>query len=317
MKRLSAIGLWLALTTIAAFAQLPSPLAPSYLPAVGRTFNYRLLINGEVHAEAGGIVGFAHFGATAEIEQKWQKIGSQLRCDLTVKDGTLRIFSTAGEQVRKIGWIQVTFLTTPTGEIVDLMGGGARSLDELTANLDLVATALATLVVPFPREGVKVGDAWQGAHRLGPTITLTTVQLIDQPSSLPARLQPVKVCIRYLLPIDAFVDPILRTQMNFAARYSSESEVIFSIAEGRAISASGTIKLEAGFKMPIPSTYQGGSPEQEEQARQEGSNPEEDSQKQEQNQLEGQAAPPLSTPAPTTPTFQLRLEAKFDLIQVQ
>lgn len=311
MKRLLTIGFCFALA-IAVFGQLPTSLAPSYLPAVGKTLNYRLLLNGEVQVEMAGVVGFAHFAATVEIEQKWQKSGDNLRCDLTVKGGTLRVFSSVGEQTQKIGWTQITFITTTTGEVIDLIGGGARSFDELVANFDLMATALATLVVPFPKGGVKVGDGWQGAHQLGPTITLTTIQLVEQPNTLPIHLQPIKIRLRYLLPIDALIDPLFRAQTNFTARYSAESEVIFSVTEGRTVSATGTIKLEVGGKVPTPTTpNQETSPKQKQQP--EGSSSEREN---EQGQNQPQEQAPTTTPPPTVaPTFQLKVDAKFDLVQ--
>ncbi|MFN3421390.1 MAG: hypothetical protein ACK40X_06695 [Armatimonadota bacterium] len=316
---------------IAVFAQPSSvPLTLSYLPAVGRTFNYRLLVNGEVQAETAGVAGFAHFAATVEIEQKWQKSGNHLRCDLTIKGGTLRVFSSVGERTEKLGWTKITFLTTPTGEVVDLMGGGARSFDELVGNFDLMATALATLIVPFPKEGVKVGDAWQGAHQLGPTITLTTVQCVEQPTSLPPRLQPLKFRLRYLLPIDTLIDPTLRAQTNFTARYSAESEVLFSVAEGRTISASGTIKLEVGAKFPLPQLIQQTEPEQNRQDQPKEQTPEQEgslqegNQQQQQGQQQGQGEgqqgnqPAISPTTPTvTPYFQLKVDAKFDLLPMQ
>jgi len=315
LKRLLTIAFCLALA-IVVFGQLPTSFAPSYLPAIGKTLNYRLLLNGEVQAEMAGVVGFAHFAATVEIEQKWQKSGDNLRCDLTVKGGTLRVFSSVGEQTQKIGWTQINFITTPTGEVIDLTGGGARSFDELVANFDLMATALATLIVPFPKGNVKVGDAWHGAHQLGPTITLTTVQLVEQPSTLPIHLQPIKIRLRYLLPIDALIDPLFRAQTNFAARYSAESEVIFSVTEGRTISATGTIKLEVGGKVPMPPTpNQETSPEQKQQP--EGSNSERES-KQGQGE-QGQGQPQEQTPTTPSltvaPAFQLKVDAKFDLVQ--
>ncbi len=296
---------------------------PSYLPAVGRTFNYRLLVNGEVQAEMTGMVGFAHFAATVEIEQKWQKSGNRLRCDLTIKGGTLRVFSSAGEQKEKLGWTRITFFTTPTGEIVDLMGDGARSLEELVGNFDLMATALATLIVPFPKEGVKIGDAWQGAHQLGPTITLTTVQCVEQPTSLPPRLQPLKFRLRYLLPIDALIDPTLRAQTNFTARYNAESEVLFSVAEGRTISASGTIKLEVSTKFPLPQQTQQTKPEQNqpneqnpEQGEQREGNQQREGQEQGKEQQQSQSAISPTTSV-VTPYFQLKVDARFDLVPAQ
>ncbi|MCX7643311.1 MAG: hypothetical protein N2116_05855 [Armatimonadetes bacterium] len=306
---------------VAVFAQPPSsPLTPSYLPAVGRTFNYRLLVNGEVQAEMTGMVGFAHFAATVEIEQEWQKSGNQLRCDLTVKGGTLRVFSSVGERTEKLGTTKITFFTTPTGEIVDLMGGGARSFDELVGNFDLMATALATLIVPFPKGGVKVGDAWQGAHQLGPTITLTTVQCVEQPTSLPHRLQPLKLRLRYLFPIDALIDPSLRAQTNFTARYNAESEVVFSVAEGRTISASGTIRLEVSAKLPLHQPNQQSKPEQGQQSQpdEQNSGQHESKQQEQQEQSEGQGQPASSTTTTTiTPSLQLKVDAKFDLVPAQ
>ncbi|MCS7263226.1 MAG: hypothetical protein NZ805_00165 [Armatimonadetes bacterium] len=299
--------------TLIAIGATQTSLKPSYLPAIGRTFSYRLLVNGEVQAEASGFAWFAQFGATIEIEQKWQKMGDKLKCDLTIKGGKLRVFSSVGERIQKLGWVQLTFITTPTGEILDIMGGGARSIDELVANFDLMATALAALVLPFPKEGVQIGDAWQGVHQLGATVTLATVQCVEQPANLPPRLQPIKLRLRYLLPIDALVDPTLRSQWNFTARYSAESEVMFSITEGRTISASGTIKLEVGTKIPVPKLSQDVNPNQE-QSQPEGEQREEGQQSQQQGQQsQGQNQQPPSTPTPT-PSFQLKVEAKFDIV---
>lgn len=299
--------------------QQPLPFVkPSYLSAVGQTSQYRLLISGEIQVEAGGIVGFAQFAATVEIEQKWQKFGDKLKCDLTVKGGTLRVFSSFGEQTNKLGWVQLTFVTTPTGEIVDILGGGARSLDELIANFDLMATALAALIVPFPKEGMQIGDAWQGVHQLGTTITLATVQYIEQPTTLSLRLQPVKLRLRYLLPIDALVDPLLRSQWNFTARYSAESEVVFSVTEGRTISASGTIKLEVGTKIPTlqPSQETGKNQEQgqpQSEQSEEGQQSQQQEQKQQEQSRQNQRQPSQQIFASS---FQLKVEAKFDLVKV-
>jgi hypothetical protein len=263
-------------------------------------------------------MGFAHLAATVEIEQKWQKTGDQLKCDLTIKGGTLRVFSAVGEQIQKLGWAQLTFVTTPTGEVVDLMGGGARSFDELVANFDLMATALATLIVPFPKEGVKVGDAWQGAHQLGPTITLTTVQCVEQPASLPTRLQPLKFRLRYLLPIDALIDPTLRAQTNFTARYNAESEILFSVAEGRTISASGTIKLEVSTKFPLQQPNQQTEPEQSQQNQPNEQNSDQEREQQGQNRERKQDQSSTSpTTLTVTPSFQLKVDAKFDLVSMQ
>lgn len=315
MQRLLAVVICSNLAIALGITQQPLSLhKPSYLPAVGQVFAYRLLVNGEIQAEASGVVGFAHFGATVEIEQKWQKRGDKLRCDLTIKGGKLRVFSSIGEQTQKLGWVQLTFVTTPTGEIVELMGGGVRSFDELLANFDLMATALAALVVPFPKEGIKVGDAWQGVHQLGATITLATVQCLEQPANLSPRLQPIKLRLRYLLPIDALVEPTLRSQWNFTARYSAESEVVFSVAEGRTISASGTIKLEVGTKIPSPQPSQDLSPKQGQSQSEESEQSEEGRQNQQQNQ-QSQQQPP--SPQMPTPSFQLKVEAKFDVIKVQ
>lgn len=319
MSRFWAATFLIALGAVAIPQPQPTPLKPSYLPAVGRTFNYRLIVSGEIQAETSGIVGFAHFGATVEIEQKWQKVGYNLKCDLTVKGGTLRVFSSVGEQTYKLGWTRLTLITSPTGEVVELMGGGARSFDELVANFDLMAAALASLVVPFPKEGVKIGEAWQGAHQLGSSITLTTVHLIEQPTSLPAYLQPLKLRLRYLLPIDSLVDPMMRAQTNFSARYTAESEVLFSATEGRTISASGTIKLEVGMKVPMQLQNQGTSHEQKQQDQPENSGEqqssegqEEQSGQQEQNrQQTGEAKKPE-----ISASFQLKVDAKFDLVRV-
>jgi len=295
------------------FAQpVPAPLIPSYRPAVGQTFVYRLLVNGEVRMETASIVGFAHFAATVDIEQRWRQEGNnRLRCGVTVKEGALRVFSSVGEQQQKLGWVQLAFITTPNGEIVDVVGGGARSLEELVANFDLMATALATLIVPFPKEGIKIGDAWQGAHQLGQTITLTTVQCVEQPTTLPARHQPLKLRLRYLLPLDTLVSTMLRAQWNFTARYSAESEVLFSAVEGRTLSASGTIKLEVSGQVPtLPAT-----PPQEPQPQQppspeQGYGNSEDS----SEQSPTQPSPPPPTTPTIAPTFKLLVDARFDLV---
>ena len=318
MSRFWIVTFLLAWWAVAIPQPQPMPLKPSYLPAVGRTFHYRLIVSGEIQAETSGIVGFAHFGATVEIEQKWQKSGNNLRCDLTVKGGTLRVFSSVGEQVHKLGWTQLTLITSPTGEVVDLMGSGARSFDELVANFDLMAAALASLVVPFPKEGVRIGDAWQGVHQLGPSITLTTVHFIEQPTSLPAYLQPLKLRLRYLLPIDSLVDPMMRTQANFSARYTAESEVLFSATEGQTVSASGTIKLEVGMRVPMQLQNQGALPEQKQQdqpensgERQDGEGQGEQTQRQEQNrQQTGETQKPE-----ISASFHLKVDAKFDLVR--
>ncbi|MCS7191517.1 MAG: hypothetical protein NZ937_00835 [Armatimonadetes bacterium] len=312
MQRLLAFVTCLNLSVALGITQKPLH-KPSYLPAVGQVSSYRLLINGEIQMEASGFFWFAQLGAAIEIEQKWQKLGDKLKCDLTIKGGKLRVFSSVGEQIQKLGWVQLTFVTTPTGEILDIMGGGARSLDELVANFDLMAIALAALVVPFPKEGVQIGDAWQGVHQLGATITLATVQCVEQPANLPPRLQPIKLRLRYLLPIDALVDPTLRSQWNFTARYSAESEVVFSIAEGRTISASGSIKLEVGTKIPVTQTNQDANSKQEQSQNEEGEQGEEGQQNQQQAQQQNQSQqPPPSTQMPA-PSFQMKVEAKFDL----
>ncbi len=295
------------------FAQpAPAPLIPSYRPAVGQTFAYRLLLNGEVRMETASIVGFAHFAATVDIEQRWrQESNNRLRCEVTVKGGSLRVFSSVGEQQQKLGWVQLAFITTPNGEIVDVVGGGARSLEELVANFDLMATALATLIVPFPKEGIKIGDAWQGAHQLGHTITLTTVQCVEQPTTLPARLQPLKLRLRYFLPLDTLVAPMLRAQWNFTARYGAESEVLFSAAEGRTLSASGTIKLEVSGQVPTLSA----TPPQEPQPQQPPS-PEQGHRNSEESSEQSPTQPSPSPPTTPTvaPTFKLLVDARFDLV---
>ncbi len=318
MRRSLAISFCLALVALG-MAQQPKPtLKPSYLPAIGRTFAYRLLVNGEIQAEAGAIVGFAHFAATVEIEQKWQKFGDKLKCDLTVKGGTLRVFSSVGEQNNKLGWVQIAFLMTPTGEIVDIVGGGSRSFDEIVANFDLMATAFAALIVPFPKEGFQIGDAWQGVHQLGATITLATVHCFDQPTNFPPRLQPIKLRLRYLLPIDALIDPILRLQWNLTARYSAESEVVFSVNEGRTISASGTIKLEVGTKIPTPQpSREMGSKQGQEQSQPEGRQDEEEQQEQKQQEQSQRQNQQPNSPQNLALSFQLKVDAKFDLIKVQ
>ncbi len=315
MRILLAIAFCFTLVSLGSTQQSLQPLTsfkPSYSPAIGQTSSYRLLVNGEIQGESGGVVGFAHFAATVEIEQRWQKFGDKLRCELKLKGGTLRVFSSVGEQIQKLGWVQLNFVTTNTGEIVDLIGGGSRSFDELVANFDLMATALASLVVPFPKEGLQIGDAWQGVHQMGSTITLAIVQCLEQPSNFLPKLQPIKLRLRYLLPIDALVDPSLRSQWNFTARYSAESEVVFSVAEGRTISASGTIRLEVGTKIPIPQTNQ-------EKSEQKQSQPEngQSGEKQQSQYQEQQSSQQPTSPQMTTPSFHLKVDAKFDLIKLQ
>ncbi len=314
------VATFLLLGWLAAQPPPQQPLKPSYRPAIGQTFTYRLLVNGDVQAEVGGVTGVAHFAATVDVEQRWRQEGSRLRCDVTVKGGTLRVFSSVGEQQQKLGWVPLTFITTPEGEIVDVIGGGARSLEELVANFDLMATALACLIVPFPEEGMQVGDAWQAAHQLGATITLATIQCVEQPTNLPARLQPFKLRLRYLLPIDALIDPLLRAQWQFTARYSAESEVVFSLAEARTLSATGTIKLEVSGQVPIPSPQSSPSapspPEQKSQGTPEGQQSGETQQPQEQPPEQPQEqAQNQPTPSPlVAPTFKLLVNARFDLV---
>jgi len=235
----------LLLFAVSAIAQTPAIL-PSYRPASGRTFSYRLLLNGTMQVELGGVVGFAHFAATVDIEQRWQSFGERLGCALTVKGGTLRIFSSAGEQTQKLGRFTSLFVTTPFGELVEVRGSRAQSLDELAAEWDLLATALASLLIPFPPSGVRIGEAWQATHRLGEAVALTTVQCIE---ALPAQ-SAVKLRLRYTLPLDTFIDPQVRTLWRLTARYAAESDALFSVAEGRTLSASGSIRLEASWQLP-------------------------------------------------------------------
>ncbi len=293
---------WLALLSVWVMAQPPEPLVPSHLPSVGRTYAYRLLVNGEVQVEVSGIAGVAHFAADADIEQRWQGEGNRLRCDITLKGGTLRVFSTLGEQRQKMERIPLIFVTTPFGEVVELRGGGARSLDELTANFDLLATALATLLVPFPQTGLRAGDAWKAVHRFGSTFTLTTVQCVEIVNPTPLRSPIVKLRLRYTLPMDALIDPSLRSQMNLTARYAAESEVLFGVAEGRTLSASGKINLEVGGRLPQP-------PPVESEPK-----PDQPLQEQSQPQQEAPNPPPPESPPPLAPSFQLRVDAKFELL---
>lgn len=281
---------------------------PSYLPSVGRTYVYRLLVNGEVQVEVSGIAGVAHFAANADIEHRWQGEGNRLRCNITLKGGTLRVFSSVGEQTQKLGRIPLIFVTTPFGEVVELRGGGARSLDELTANFDLLATALATLLVPFPQTGVRAGDAWQSAHRFGATVALTTVQCVEITNPLPSRSPVVKLRLRYTLPMNALIDPSLRSQMNFTARYAAESEVMFSMAEGRTLSASGNIKLEVGGRLLQSPPAE--SKSEKEQPSQEQEPPQQPQQEEPPSNAPSQGPPP-SLP---TPSFQIRVDAKFELL---
>jgi beta-lactam-binding protein with PASTA domain len=118
---------------------------------------------------------------------------------------------------------------------------------------------------------------------------------------------------------------VFRAQTNFTARYSAESEVIFSVTEGRTISATGTIKLEVSGKVPMPpAPAQETTPEQKQQSQPEGSNSERESEQGqgEQGQGEqGQSQPQEQTPTTPSPTvapaFQLKVDAKFDLVQMQ
>jgi hypothetical protein len=113
---------------------------------------------------------------------------------------------------------------------------------------------------------------------------------------------------------------VFRAQTNFTARYSAESEVIFSVTEGRTISATGTIKLEVSGKVPMPpAPAQETTPEQKQQSQPEGSNSERESEQGqgEQGQSQPQEQTP-TTPSPTVaPAFQLKVDAKFDLVQMQ
>lgn len=300
-----------------------APLSVSYSPAIGRTNNYRLFVSGEVQLQAGEQSGIAHFTANVDIEQRWKGEGKRLRCNITLKGGTLRVFSQVGEQSQKLGSTTLTFVTTPNGEVLELTGGGARSLEELTANFDLLATALAALLVPFPETGVKAGDAWQTPHRFGTTIAMTTVQCVDIPTPSAFRPQTIKMRLRYTLPIDLLIDPTLKAQMDFTARYTAESEVLFSPVEGRTLSASGSIKLEVGGRIPPPTlptekppNTEGGQPPSQEQIQQ--GQPSEGQSQQEQPKQEQpkQEQQPQSQPSPPLPSFSFRLsvDAKFELV---
>ncbi len=316
MQRLVSLCFGLLLFGIAIAQPLTPVLTPSYRPASGQTFPYRLLVNGEVQMETGGMVGSAHFAATVDLEQRWRQESNRMRCDLTIKGGSLRVFSSVGEQRQKLGQTTITFLTTPNGEILDVIGGGARSIEELVANFDLMAAGLAALLVPFPKEGVRVGDAWQAAHQLGATITLATVQCVEQPTNLSPRQQPLKLRLRYLLPIDALIDPSLRAQWNFTARYSAESEVLFSVVEGRTLSASGTIKLEVSGRIPLSTTQ----PSQPSQPQGEPATPEQESPQESPNQPSQEPVEKAPEPSPTpsvVPAFRLLVDARFDLVSAR
>jgi hypothetical protein len=300
----------LLLFAVGAIAQTPAIL-PSYRPASGRTFSYRLLLNGTMQVELGGVVGFAHFAATVDIEQRWQSFGERLGCALTVKGGTLRIFSSAGEQTQKLGRFTSLFVTTPFGELVEVRGSRAQSLDELTAEWDLLATALASLLIPFPPSGVRIGEAWQATHRLGEAVALTTVQCIE---ALPAQ-SAVKLRLRYTLPLDTFIDPQVRTLWRLTARYAAESDALFSVAEGRTLSASGSIRLEASWQLPNsppPSQQPSDQPDQPPQSDQ---LPQSDQSP--NSPSEGNApSSPSSSPSSSAPpfTFRLQVDARFDLL---
>lgn len=300
------------LLTLSAFAQTP-PLQPSYRPSLGRHSNYRLLLNGTVQLELGSVAGLAHFTATVDIEQRWQTVGGRLGCTLTVKGGTLRFFSAVGEQTQRLGRTSLLFVTTPLGELLEVRGSGAQSMEELTAELDLLATALASLLVPFPSSGVRIGEAWQAAHRFGDQIALTTVQCVEvMPPQSAVRLR-----LRYTLPLDTLVDPQVRTLWRLTARYAAESELLFGVAEGRTLSASGSIRLEASWQLPnTPSPQTERPPQQTESPSQPEQPPEASS------SGSGASSSPepssSSTPPPSTPlSFQLRVDARFDLFLVR
>lgn len=302
------------LVSLSGLAQVPRVLA-SYRPALGRPFAYRLLLNGTVEMRAGDLLGTAHFAATVDIEQRWHGVNEQLLTGtLTVRGGTLRVFSAVGEQVQQVGSLTLTLSATPLGELVEVRGG-ARSLEELTAELDLLATALSSLLVPFPAAGVRVGDAWQAAHRLGAQPALVTVQCVD---AEPYR-SVLKLRLRSTLPLDFLVDPQLRAIWQFTARYQTESEVLFSVAEGRTLSATGTVRLEASWRIPLvlPSEPPAQGAAAPETAPPSGEPP---------SNQQGASAPP-STPAegqnpspPSAPSAvpcQLRVDAKFDLLSAR
>ena len=303
LKRCGA--LFLTLLAVGSIAQSP-PILPSYRPASGRTSPYRLLINGTVQVELGGVAGFAHFAATVDIEQRWQSLGERLGCALTVKGGTLRLFSPAGEQTQKLGRITLLFVTTPFGELTEVRSGRAQSLEELTTEWDLLATALASLLVPFPTSGVRVGDAWQGSHRLGDQLALATVQCVE---AVPQQ-SAVKLRLRYTLPLDTFVDPQVRALWRLTARYAAESEVLFSVAEGRTLRASGNIRLESSWQLPNPppSTH----PPSQQPAHPTPSDPSSQPDSSPNAPSEGG----VSSPSASLPSFafQLRVDARFDLL---
>ncbi|GBC97581.1 hypothetical protein HRbin17_00068 [bacterium HR17] len=307
MNRYWMTALVLLVTLISA-AQTP-PIAPSYHFAVGRVFTYRLLINGETEVAANGVMGTAHFAATVDIEQRWRVAGDRLGCDLTVRGGTLRVFSSSGEQIQRLGYLTLTFITTPLGQLVDVQGNRARSVDELTAELDLLATALASLLVPFPPNGVQVGDAWQATHRLGAQPALATVQCVD----FEPQRNAIKLRLRYTLPMDTLIDPRLRAQWQFNARYSAESDILFSVTEARVLSAAGTMRLEATWQLPMAAVSPP-EPTQETAPTPDSAAPNEPGQNHPSEPSNEGTAPPAPSPSMPPFTFRMRVDAKFDLL---
>lgn len=291
------IGLLLMVASRQTFSQKDRPIVVSYEPSVGRIIPYRILITGEVLLSTPDGKGFSHFSAEVKIGQRWRRAGHKLATTLTIKGGTLRVFSPLGERRWKLGRTELTLMTTPFGEVLSVQGGGGRSLEELTANMDLLATALATLVVPFPEGGVKVGTAWQAHHRFETSVGVATIHCLEANPPTPLRPPTLRLQLRYTLPMDFFIPPSLRPMMDFTARYTADSEVLFDLIEGHTLSASGTIQLVVKSRISLPRNRSGGV----ETSRTSGENP---------HTLEGNRE---STLSPLS--FSLVVEAKFHLVR--
>ncbi len=261
----------------------------------------------------------AHLSGQVDIEQTWKKDRDRLRCDLTIRTGTVRLFTPGAPRTSPVGRMTLTFWTNSFGQILDVRGAGVRSLDELIANFDLLAAGLIALVVPFPEKGVRPGDAWQVSHQLGPELNITLAQCTERVGTPSGPL--LKIRLRSLIPMDLLVEPALRQLMDLRVRYHTEGDVLFDVSSGRVQSASGTIRVQMGFKVPLsghpaqpsetpsPSPPREGNTEEggETQGKGEGTPPEEGSSP---DRREPSYPPPL-----TAPTFTLSLDARFELIQ--
>ncbi|MCS7225259.1 MAG: hypothetical protein NZ959_12030, partial [Armatimonadetes bacterium] len=276
-------------------APLPEPVVtPSYLPAIGKTYRYRLSLSGTMTARWTGHETVAHLAGQVELEQKWKKEGNRLRCDLTIRGGSLRMFQPPHSQTMTVGRSSLTFWTNQQGQILDVRGSGVRSLDELIANFDLLATGIVALLVPFPEKGIIPGDSWQGAHRLGPELTMLLLQCTDRTWTT---MGPVlKLRIRSVVPMDLLVDPALRQLLDLKVRYEAEAEVTFQVLSARTQSASGTIKVQMGFKVP---SFVINPPQSQEQNQRQGPT---------ESHQEGSPAPESQsqseTPSPSQPDPQ-------------